>query len=152
MDEISAMKKKVVSEMLRLKSEQFTELNRDQTSRLESVNLSDMDRTNKDPGPREKAMDEMELAADAVDALSDEIDKLKALDLSYDFDVVKPGALVKTNNGYFLVCVAHSTIDIDGNKIVGLSPEAPLYKKLQGLEPGAKFELNNIRYTIIDIR
>jgi transcription elongation GreA/GreB family factor len=61
---------------------------------------------------------------------------------------IKPGSLVKTNNGYLFLSIALGKIRVDGVSIVAISPASPLGAKLQGLAAGQSIEVNGTLYKI----
>ena len=66
--------------------------------------------------------------------------------------VVEPGALVKFAGKYFVIATATSVFECQGHKIMGISPEAPIYKYLEGLEEGESFDFNEKTQTLELVR
>ncbi len=66
-------------------------------------------------------------------------------------ETVVNGSLVKTNKGYFYLCVALGKLCIDDHNIYALSPTAPLGKKLMGCSAGTSIEMNGTCYEILSI-
>jgi transcription elongation GreA/GreB family factor len=62
------------------------------------------------------------------------------------------GSLIETNNGYLFMCVALGKAQVDGVKIIALSPQSPLGQKLMGLKAGDTAEINNTTYQIKSIQ
>jgi hypothetical protein len=79
-----------------------------------------------------------------------EIDKLARIDFSKK-DKVGTGALVKTENFMFFIGVAISPFAFEGNQIVGVSIEAPIYHSIRDKKIGDKFEFAGIKDKIIAI-
>ena len=68
-------------------------------------------------------------------------------------DSVEFGSLVKLNTGTLLVATSFQTVELDGEKVTGISTAAPIYEKMQGLKKGAEFHLTGHpqEYIILDI-
>lgn len=66
-------------------------------------------------------------------------------------DFVLNGSLIKTNQGFLFLSVALGKAEIDGNKIIALSPQSPLGQKLMGLKSGETAIINGKKYTIESI-
>ena len=80
-----------------------------------------------------------------------EMEYLKSLDASAKNAKVEPGALVLTERMNFFIGVSTEKIEVEGEKIFGISTSAPIYKSMEGLEKGAKFKFNETGYTIEDV-
>jgi len=61
------------------------------------------------------------------------------------------GALVETGAGLFYVSAPVGHLDMEGRKIMTLSPEAPLIKAMQGCRSGDTFSLNNSTQKVVGI-
>ena len=61
------------------------------------------------------------------------------------------GALVKTEKFMFFIGVAISLFAFEGNQIVGVSIEAPIYHSIRDKKIGDKFEFAGIKDKIIAI-
>lgn len=66
-------------------------------------------------------------------------------------DNVVNGSLIKTNRGYLFLSTALGKAEIDGEKIIALSAQAPLGQKLMGLKAGETAEINGTKYVINSI-
>lgn len=76
----------------------------------------------------------------------------QSINWSLTSPIIKPGSLVQTNKGWFLLALAIGKIKIGNNNIVTLSPQSPLGKKLMGLKTGDQVSVNGITYTIQSIQ
>lgn len=65
--------------------------------------------------------------------------------------MVVNGSLVKTNRGYLFISIASGKALIEDIRVIALSAQSPLGKKLMGLRRGEVAEINNIGYIIEDI-
>ena len=61
------------------------------------------------------------------------------------------GSLIKTNRSYLFLSTALGKADIDGEKVIALSPQSPLGQKLLGLIAGQTAEINGSEYFIESI-
>jgi hypothetical protein len=57
-------------------------------------------------------------------------------------EVVRPGALVKVNDRYFVIAVPAPILRIGGIEISGISSDSPLFQAMEGLRAGNEFEWN----------
>ncbi len=146
-----AFKKKVLQEIIRRKNDELELLKADQQSQWESATDEDIDQRHIVESPREQMMEEIELKARTADQLADELARLQAIDPDEAHDAVALGALVRTNTGYFQVGAAHPAFEIDSQRVIGVSPQAPFFQKTKGLQKGEEFHLGNIEYVILDI-
>ncbi len=83
-----------------------------------------------------------ETAADLAEAFDDleyqaeqKLAALKALDFSPK-DVVEPGAVLRFGDRFLVVSVSTAEFDCDGQRCIGISPAAPIYKALEGRGQG----------------
>ena len=92
--------------------------------------------------------------ATAGSQLEDALSKKNALEkINPDnkADVVVNGSLLKTNRGYLFLCTALGKAEVDGEKVIALSPQSPLGQKLVGLTSGQTAEINGTQYFIESI-
>ena len=66
-------------------------------------------------------------------------------------NIVVNGSLIKTNRGYLFLSTALGKAEIEGEKIIALSAQSPLGKKLMGSKPGDTAEINGTNYIIESI-
>ncbi len=60
------------------------------------------------------------------------------------------GSLVETDKGYFYVSIP-TVVDCDGEDVVGVSMEAPLYKKMRGKKKDEMFYVGENEFQIISV-
>jgi hypothetical protein len=65
---------------------------------------------------------------------------------------VVTGSLVKTNKGWFFMCIAGGKAVIGEIVVIALSPSSPLGQKMMGLSVNETASVNNIEYVIENIR
>lgn len=86
-----------------------------------------------------------------LDFVRAEMEVLRSIDPANMATQVERGAVVVTNHRTFFIGVSSEEIEIDGQKIFGMSDHAPLYAHMRGLHKGDSFEYNKTRYEINDI-
>ena len=69
------------------------------------------------------------------------IDAIEATDFSVA-DTVRPGAVVAFNKRKFVVAVATTKFDLNGETFMGISVQSPIYQKIAGLRAGDEFTFN----------
>jgi transcription elongation GreA/GreB family factor len=72
-------------------------------------------------------------------------------DINLGGSQITKGSVVKTDKGYFFVSVALGKINVDGIKVIALSPQSPLGSKLVGLKTTESVTMNGTTYTIENI-
>ncbi len=91
-----------------------------------------------------------ELAAAWDEAMHDDEARLRRLN-EIDFgakEEVTAGAAVELDGRMLVVCVATPEFDLDGRKVMGISPAAPIFRAMRGLGAGDSFEFNDTRHEI----
>jgi len=58
------------------------------------------------------------------------------------------GSLVKANGSYLFLSIAFGKIELDGSKVMVISPQSPLGMKLIGLKAGHSVQSNGMNYSI----
>jgi hypothetical protein len=86
-----------------------------------------------------------------LDFVTAEMEILRSIDPANVATEVERGAVVLTNHRTFFIGVSSEEIEIDGQKIFGMSDHAPLYAFMRGLRKGDSFEYNKTKYEIKDI-
>lgn len=80
-----------------------------------------------------------------------ELEILRSIDPENGADSVERGAVVITDRRTFFISVSSEEMEINGNKVFGMSERAPLYNQMKGLKKGDSFAFNNMSYQIIDV-
>ena len=141
-------KKLVLEAMISRKIKEFEMLKSSQRTKLEAATDEGTGENDLAESPKEQMMQEIDLKSGTLDQLSQEIVRLEAIDPGEDHGTVSLGALVKTDRGHFLIGAAHPTVEIQAEKVTGLSTEAPLYLKMEGLKKGDEFHFGDTNYII----
>ena len=144
-------KQSVIEQFIQRKKTLLNQLKTDQQERLASANQDDIDKQDLYESPKEQMMDEVAQRAEPLDALDQEIQRLQTIDLHEAHKKVGFGSLVHTDQAYFLVAAPQDAFTYDGQKFIGLSAQAPLLEKMEGLRPEAKFQFGDNEYAIVDI-
>lgn len=78
------------------------------------------------------------------------IDILENLDFS-ETKIVCPGAVVQFDGRRVIVAVSTAQFDHDGLNYIGISPQSPIYKAMEGLKVGDVFEFNGQEVKIDEV-
>ena len=85
--------------------------------------------------------------------LHDHLSKLDALK-RIDFGPktkVEPGAVVKLDGRYFVIGVATGPFDCEGQTLIGLSTQAPIYDELADRTEGERFSFRGREHTVQEV-
>lgn len=140
-------KEKVVKAIIDYKRGVLMEFEQDERDRLDAVGNEDIDNRHID-SKNEETLAEMDFLNHNVEILERQILLLKNVDPASEHDSVQFGSLVYTDMGIILVAAAHERMSVDGQMVLGISTAAPIYKKMQGLKAGDKFEMNGMKHEI----
>lgn len=138
---------KTVKERLAAKAATLDELIR-QTREASSETKSSMG--DKYETSREMVAQEIRNLQSQLSEVRNQMDALARLS-SAPCKSAELGALVETGAGLFYISAPVGQLDMEGRKIMTLSPEAPLVKAMQGCIPGSNFSINNRRETLVAI-
>lgn len=89
----------------------------------------------------ELASDLSEAFDDTVHSHSDKIEKLSTIDFGPK-SKVEEGAMLKLHGRFFVVAVPTAKFACDGNEIMGISTQAPIYAELEGKRAGDTVSFN----------
>lgn len=77
---------------------------------------------------------------------------LANLDRNHLSEIVRPGSLVETENGFYYVSVPLGEIEMeDGRRVFAISTDAPIYKHLEGQKAGHTFNFNDEEVKIVKV-
>jgi len=82
-----------------------------------------------------------------VHTSTEKIEKLKTIDFRHTNRVAE-GAIVKLNGRFFVISVPTSRFVCHGEWFMGISTDAPIYHRMQGLRDGDKFTFGGRPFTI----
>lgn len=103
-------------------------------------------------GNKGEMLTEYEKNAVYLDRVRTMKETLANLDLDHRSEVVRPGSVVETKNGYYFISVPLGEIDMEsGSKVYAISTEAPLYKELEGRKAGDSFNFRDGEVKIVKV-
>lgn len=136
-------KERVKQTMLELEQQRF-DTSRD--AYLGYVSSARLDRTepieNDELAQAAFARDLSEAFDEPVHTHADKIAKLKRIDFGPK-SAVEEGAIVKIAGRQFVVAVATDSFTCDGNELMGISAQAPLYAAIEGKQAGETCSFND---------
>jgi hypothetical protein len=77
----------------------------------------------------------------------EKMEKLKSIDFGPK-NRVADGAIVKLNGRFLVVSVPTGTFVCDGESFMGMSTDAPIYRRMRGPRDGDKFTFGRQRFTL----
>ena len=83
--------------------------------------------------------------------LNNELQTLESIDPSKETDKVELGSVVVTDQRIFYVSVSIEEIEVDGQKIFGLSVNAPIYEAISQKSQGDEVTFNGVDYKILEV-
>lgn len=134
------LKKSIIEKCLSIKKEQLTALQENQRLQLESTSTANLDQQDKIESPREGMMQEIENIASSLDFLAEQVNVLQSIQTEGLHERVSLGSVVHTSMGKFLIAVAQDKFQVNDTTYRGISVQSPLYKKIEGLSAGDKFD------------
>jgi transcription elongation GreA/GreB family factor len=146
------MNKQIVKQtMLSLEAR---ELESSREKYLEYVRSARLDRSesidNAEQAQAEFASNLSEAIDDTIHSHSDKISKLAAVDFGPK-SKVEEGAVVKLGGRFFAIAVSTGKFMCDGNDIMGISTDAPIYAELEGKCAGDAISFNGRKIVIEEI-
>ena len=121
---------------------------------LEYVGSARLDRSepieDDEQAQAELASDLSEAFDDTVHSHSDKIEKLSAMDFGPK-SKVEEGAVVKLGGRFFVIAVSTGKFVCDGNEIMGISTQAPIYAELEGKRAGDAISFNGTELVIEEV-
>jgi hypothetical protein len=121
---------------------------------LEYVRSDQLDRSepieDDEQAQAELASDLSEAFNDAVHSHSDKIKKLAAMDFRPK-SRVEEGSVVKLGGRLFVIAVSTGKFMYDGNEIMGISTQAPIYAELEGKRAGDAISFNGREIVIEEV-
>ncbi|WP_029036845.1 transcription elongation factor [Salinimicrobium xinjiangense] len=103
-------------------------------------------------GNKGEMLTEYEKNAAYLDRVRNMKETLANLDLDHRSEVIRPGSVVETENGYYFISVPLGEIDLEsGSKVYAISTDAPLYKELDGKKAGDSFKFRDGEVDIVNV-
>ncbi len=97
-----------------------------------------------------ETLDDVEQMAEIVDERQDELLDLEKM-IPVIHDEVTIGAVVMTDQRNFFIGESIPEFQVEGISYTGISPEAPIFKALQGKKAGDQVEFRGVQYTIQEV-
>jgi len=143
------MNKEVVrARMLSLSEGELQQAKQSYVAFLESAMIDRTEPARPDDASMAEAAGEIAEAFDQpIHTSAEKVEKLKAIDFGPK-DHVAEGAIVKLNGRFFVVSVPTSPFVCDGESFMGISTDAPIYRRMRGLHDGDKFTSGGHQFTI----
>jgi hypothetical protein len=121
---------------------------------LEYVASARLDRSepieNDEQAQAELASDLSEAFDDTVHSHADKIERLAATDFGPK-SKIEEGAVVKLGGRYFVIAVSTGKFLCEGNELMGISTQAPIYAELEGKQPGDAFSFNGRELVVEEV-
>lgn len=137
-----ALKFALRDRMLSLEAAELTTAKEHYDSFIADAKLDDLEQH--DNSDIAEARENADLAAGFDHPVKDHHAKIEALE-KLDFSViyrVEPGAVVGFGGRHVVVAVSTAQFDHDGVRYLGISPQSPIYKAMEGLAAGDSFLFN----------
>jgi hypothetical protein len=146
------MDKKIVKQtMLSLESR---DLESAREKYLEYVGSARLDRSepieDDEQAQAELASDLSEAFHDTVHSHADKLGKLAATDFGPK-SKVEEGAVVKLGGRFFVIAVSTDRFLCDGNELMGISTQAPIYAELEGKRAGDVISFNGRELVVEEV-
>ena len=143
-------KQRVKQRMLDLEQQHFEASSE---AYLRYVSSARLDRSepieNDELAQAEFARDLSEAFDQPIHAHADKIARLQRIDFGPK-DKVEEGAIVKMMDRYFVIAVATDRFVCDGNDLMGVSAQAPLFRAIEGKSAGEACTFNG-RQIVVDL-
>ena len=105
---------------------------------------------NDEQAQAEIASDLSEAFDQPVHAHADKIAKLNTIDFGPKSEV-EEGAIVKVSGRYFVIAVSTAKFSCEGNELMGISAQAPIYEAMEGKRAGDTCTFNGREMKVEDV-
>ncbi|MDF1717274.1 MAG: hypothetical protein P1U75_11485 [Antarcticimicrobium sp.] len=147
----AALKKAVYDRLLSLESEELASAVAHYEAHMKESVLDD--REGHDNDELAGSTEEVGLAAafhHPVMTHHAKVDVIENLDFT-PTDTVRPGAIVTLDGRHLIVAVSTARFEVGGVTYMGISPESPIYKAMDGLQAGDSFAFQGREIEIEDV-
>jgi|1185.fasta_scaffold139572_2 hypothetical protein len=121
---------------------------------LQYVESARLDRSepieNDEQAQAEFASDLSEAFDDTLHSHSDKLEKIAATDFGPK-NKVEEGAVVKLGGRFFVIAVSTAKFLCDGNELMGISTQAPVYAELEGKRAGDAISFNGRKLMVEEV-
>lgn len=147
----AALKQAIRDRMMALEAEELAAAKAHYDAFMRDSQLDDREGHDKDDIAISRENADLAAAFDApVQTHHAKIDVIENMDFALT-DTVRPGAVVRFNDRSFIVAVSTGKFDMGGTTYMGISTQSPIYKAMDGLQPGDSFAHNGVEYQIQDV-
>lgn len=91
-----------------------------------------------------------EVFDDQIHEHSDKLDRLRKVDFGPK-QVVEEGSVVRFGGRLFVIAVSTNRFSCEGQELIGLSTEAPIYNSIAGLSSGEHFRFHGKKILIEEV-
>lgn len=147
----AALKKAIYDKLLSLESEELATAMAHYEAHMQGSVLDD--REGHDSDELAASTGEVGLAAafhHPVMTHHAKVDVIENLDFT-PTETVRPGAIVTLDGRHLIVAVSTARFEVDGVTYMGISPESPIYKAMNGLQAGDSFSFQGREIEIEDV-
>lgn len=147
----AALKQAICDRMMALEAEELAAAKAHYDAFIRDSRLDDREVHDKDEIAVSRENADLAAAFDSpVQTHHAKIDVIENLDFSVT-DTVRPGAVVCMGDRNFIVAVSTSRFEVQGQTFMGISPQSPIYKAMDGLRAGETFRHNGQEFRIQDV-
>lgn len=146
-------KKGIINQLIALTKDEIRHIESDERADIKAV-TEDQENENLFENTTEEEVNMLTQENLALDDLENRLSKLESINPEISHDHVNMGALVRLNTGVYLISVAFEAKQIGDVSVTGISRDAPLYQKMEGLKEGVEFHLtgHNTEFIILEIQ
>lgn len=100
---------------------------------------------------RAMAQLEVEMLSRQLSEVNKSMESLQRLRNPDRTGVAQPGSVVVTSLGTFFIAVSIANLEIAGEKVMAISPEAPIAKMLVGKQAGDSLEWSGKKISVVSV-
>ncbi|WBL24073.1 transcription elongation factor [Zunongwangia sp. HGR-M22] len=106
-------------------------------------------KTDYDEDNKGQMLGDFEKHAGYLSEAQEQKEELSKIDPEHKNNIIGLGSVVETDRNYYFISVPLGEINMeDGSQIFAISTKAPIYKELEGKQPGDKFTINDEEHEI----
>ena len=136
-----AFKKNVVRAFIEKKEALLSDFHEAQERKLEQTATGDSDNQHFD-SKTDETLSEADFLNSNMDALEQDIVRLKEIPLPESSPEIRFGSLVRTDRALVLIGAAQNTVEVDGREVTGVSTDSPFFHAVESKKSGDTAEIN----------
>ncbi|MGD1842934.1 MAG: hypothetical protein ACFB0B_18880 [Thermonemataceae bacterium] len=149
MDKNIEFKKKVVEVATQKKAELLdTIIKREKEEIDQASKMSEAGNENWRESREEEVIERADMIAHRAEDVEKDLQTLKTIIVDTPHEQVQFGSLVLTSDQYWLIGASLQAFQVDDNKVIGVSMEAPVFQQLKGKTKGDTIQLGEQTVTI----